>query len=41
MIAATAIANQMPVYTCHADDFQHIDGLEVVGRPHPDLDHIE
>lgn len=36
MIAATAIANGMPVYTCNADDFAGIDLLEVVVVPHPD-----
>lgn len=36
MIAATAIANGMPVYTCNADDFAGIDDLEVVVLPHPD-----
>ena len=30
MIAATAIANQLPVYTCNPDDFVGIDGLEVI-----------
>jgi len=30
MIAATALANDLPVYTCNADDFDGIDGLEVV-----------
>ena len=30
MIAATAIANELPVYTAHPDDFQHIDGLDVI-----------
>ena len=30
MIAATAIANDLPVYTCNARDFSAIDGLEVV-----------
>ena len=27
MIAATAIANDLPVYTCNPDDFAGIDGL--------------
>jgi len=35
MIAATALANELPVYTCNADDFNEIDGLEVVGVPDP------
>lgn len=30
MIAAIAVANGLPVYTCNADDFVGIDGLEVV-----------
>jgi hypothetical protein len=30
LIAATAMAHQLPVYTCNAADFQGIDGLEVV-----------
>lgn len=36
MIAATAIANDLPVHTCNPDDFVAIDGLEVVAVPHPD-----
>lgn len=36
MIAATAIANDLPLYTCDPDDFSGIDGLEVVAVPHPD-----
>jgi len=35
MIAATALANELPVYTCNADDFNEIDGLEVVAVPDP------
>lgn len=35
MIAATAIANQLPVYTCNPDDFRAIDALEVVAVPQP------
>jgi tRNA(fMet)-specific endonuclease VapC len=30
MIAATAIANELPIYTCNPDDFEGIEGLEVV-----------
>ena len=30
MIAATAIANELPVYTCNPADFEGIEGLEVV-----------
>lgn len=36
MIAATALANDLPVHTCNPDDFAHIDGLTVVPVPHPD-----
>lgn len=36
MIAATAIANDLPLYTCNPDDFIGIEGLEVVTVPHPD-----
>ncbi len=37
MIAAIAIANGLPLYTCNADDFAGIGGLEVVGVPHLDV----
>jgi tRNA(fMet)-specific endonuclease VapC len=30
LIAATALANRLPVYTCNAADFEGIDGLNVV-----------
>ena len=30
MIAATALANDLPVYTCNPGDFEGIDGLTVV-----------
>jgi predicted nucleic acid-binding protein len=30
MIAATAIANDLPVYTCNPADFSGIDDLEVI-----------
>ena len=33
MIAATALANGLPVYTCNANDFAGIEGLEVVSVP--------
>jgi tRNA(fMet)-specific endonuclease VapC len=36
MIAAIAIANELPLYTCNPDDFEGIDGLTVVAIPHPD-----
>jgi tRNA(fMet)-specific endonuclease VapC len=35
MIAATAIANDLPVYTCNPDDFSGIDGLDVIAIPVP------
>ncbi|MCU1452498.1 MAG: PilT protein domain protein [Acidimicrobiales bacterium] len=36
MIAATAIANGLPVHTCNPRDFRGIDGLTVVTVPHPE-----
>jgi tRNA(fMet)-specific endonuclease VapC len=30
LIAAAALANRLPVYTCNAADFEGIDGLDVV-----------
>ena len=30
LIAATALANGLPVYTCNAADFDGIDGLQVM-----------
>jgi hypothetical protein len=41
MIAATAIANDLPVYTCNPADFKGIDGLEVIAVPvsNPRLSH--
>lgn len=36
MIAATALANGLPVYTCNPQDFAGIDGLTVVEVPVPD-----
>jgi tRNA(fMet)-specific endonuclease VapC len=35
LIAATAMANDLPVYTCNPSDFAGIDGLEVVEVAHP------
>jgi len=35
MIAATALARGLPVYTCNATDFAGIDGLTVVPVPPP------
>lgn len=36
MIAATALSNDLPVYTCNPADFSGIDGLTVVAIPIPD-----
>lgn len=36
MIAAIAIANGLPLYTCDPEDFAGIDGLTVVTIAHPD-----
>lgn len=36
MVAAVALANGLPLYTCNPADFVGIDGLEVVPIPHPD-----
>jgi tRNA(fMet)-specific endonuclease VapC len=36
MIAAVALANELPLYTCNPDDFSGIDGLTVIPVPHPD-----
>jgi tRNA(fMet)-specific endonuclease VapC len=36
MIAATALANDLPVYTCNPADFEGIDDLEVVAVPVPE-----
>ena len=36
MIAAIALANDLPVYTCNPADFDGIDGLSVVAVPVPD-----
>jgi hypothetical protein len=35
MIAATAIASGLPIYTCNPGDFSEIHGLEVVAVPVP------
>lgn len=37
MIAAIAVANELPLFTCNPEDFAGIDGLSVVAVPHPDL----
>lgn len=36
MIAAVALANDLPLYTCNPGDFDGIGGLQVIGVPHPD-----
>lgn len=36
LIAASAIAEGIPVYTCNPDDFDGIEGLDVRPVPHPD-----
>jgi tRNA(fMet)-specific endonuclease VapC len=38
MIAAIAIANDLPLYTCNPDDFVGIEGLDLVAVAHPDLE---
>jgi hypothetical protein len=35
MIAATALANELPLYTCNPDDFNGIEGLAVIAVPLP------
>lgn len=35
-IAAVALANDLPLYTCNLDDFAGIDALDIVAVPHPD-----
>jgi tRNA(fMet)-specific endonuclease VapC len=36
MIAAVALANELPLFTCNPEDFAGIDGLTLVPVPHPD-----
>lgn len=36
MIAAIAIANDLPVFSCNPEDFASIDSLRLVAVPHPD-----
>ncbi len=38
MIAATALAKGLPVYTCNPRDFEGIDGLRLLAIAHPDKD---
>lgn len=35
MIAATALANELPLFTCNPDDFAGIEELAVVAVPYP------
>jgi tRNA(fMet)-specific endonuclease VapC len=35
MIAAIAIARDLPLHTCNPGDFDNIDGLTVIAVPHP------
>ena len=37
LIAATAIANGLPLYTVNPDDYAGISGLRVVAVAHPDV----
>ena len=37
LIAAIAIAEGLPLYTCNPKDFAGIAGLRVIAVPHPDL----
>lgn len=36
IIAAVALSNGLPLFTCNAEDFRGIEGLSVVAVPHPD-----
>ena len=36
MIAAVAVVNDLPLYTCNPDDFAAIEQLGVIDVPHPD-----
>lgn len=38
LIAASALAEGLPLYTCNPRDFEGIDGLDVRAVPHPDAD---
>ena len=35
LIAATALANALPIFTCNPNDFRSIPGLDVRAVPHP------
>jgi tRNA(fMet)-specific endonuclease VapC len=36
LIAASAMAENVPLYTCNPGDFEGIEGLQVCSVPHPD-----
>ncbi len=36
LIAAAAIAEELPLYTCNPEDFAGIEGLDLRSVPHPD-----
>jgi tRNA(fMet)-specific endonuclease VapC len=36
LIAAIALGNGIPLYTCNPEDFAGIDDLELIAIPHPD-----
>lgn len=36
MVAAIAIANELPLYTCNPDDFTGIEELQVIAVPYPE-----
>lgn len=36
LIASSALAENVPIYTCNPDDFTGIEGLDVRTVPHPD-----
>ena len=36
LIAASALAENLPLHTCNPDDFTSIEGLQVRAVPHPD-----
>lgn len=36
MIAAIAVANDLPLYTVNPQDFEGVDGLDLRAVPHPD-----
>ncbi|MCU1361903.1 MAG: Cytotoxic translational repressor of toxin-antitoxin stability system, putative toxin of system [Ilumatobacteraceae bacterium] len=38
LIAATALANGLELYTCYPRDFNGIDDLRLVAVPHPDAE---